>query len=769
LTDTFLPARGGIMRKIVLVSLLLLCVAAAFAQQDSVIARADTAKHAEKITVAPKKNTEHINPYLAATLLQPIPLARVLFHDRIDKEQERADAIDGYTDNRITLPGDVASSLLYTNALIRDIDRMQIMVENMPANGRDTVMNNQQKIQSLRALWELMRQYHADPRPFPAFYSNLVHNMHDAILAANEFKSLDFTMDNPGIYTLDNGRVLLDNQPEARTFIYTYMGRQDPVMMIKRLEEFARDSFAADIIKAAARLEPKLVFNYTLSSNVLLKGAVYRTKDPFVQAIVQLTAESQAPLRGLPFVSYLYADAKTIEEIDSIAADPVLSYRHLTDLRISNEGLTRQLYTEALEYNALRDFARHMNALHDTTDEVRFRCIDSLPPAALYYIMVYGREELYTSSFLGAFRRMMERMAPVKGNELLSSLGYDHFRTFIRLCAGYNTLSEFLVSMDDTARTNVMSRFIGGLQNGPENELEDAVNVADAFGSIKDSVLFVFLNQKVKENYNRSVAEKNKKGIAIYSLLAKLIETNKVSASDTGAASASAKLKLPPINLVPFATLTNDTGTVFERVFFYGDEDGKTAYEGFIEDYYKNPKWKVDTTNRHWAVVTATTGRPVVMYANRPLKAPEDELAISSLDAYLSDNNIRPKIVVHRGHSYHVKTTLSKLDTNARIVVLGSCGGYHNVAAVLGRAPGAHIISSKQTGVGAINEPIIRAINTQLQDGADINWITTWTGLDEYFLKRKELYEKYSDYIPPHKNLGVIFIKAYKQLMSNAK
>jgi hypothetical protein len=97
--------------------------------------------------------------------------------------------------------------------------------------------------------------------------------------------------------------------------------------------------------------------------------------------------------------------------------------------------------------------------------------------------------------------------------------------------------------------------------------------------------------------------------------------------------------------------------------------------------------------------------------------------------------------------------------------MLGSCGGYHNVASVLGRSPAAHIISSKQTGVGAINEPIIKAINTQLQEGNDVNWITTWQGLDEYFVKRKELYEKFSDYIPPHKNLGVIFIKAYNQLM----
>jgi hypothetical protein len=66
--------------------------------------------------------------------------------------------------------------------------------------------------------------------------------------------------------------------------------------------------------------------------------------------------------------------------------------------------------------------------------------------------------------------------------------------------------------------------------------------------------------------------------------------------------------------------------------------------------------------------------------------------------------------------------------------------------------------------VGAINEPIITAINAQLLEGSDINWITTWQGLDEYFAKRKDLYERFADYVPPHKNMGVIFMKAYRML-----
>jgi hypothetical protein len=407
-----------------------------------------------------------------------------------------------------------------------------------------------------------------------------------------------------------------------------------------------------------------------------------------------------------------------------------------------------------------------MNELHDTTDAVRFACLDSLPPSSLYFIMVYGQDEIYTSSFLGTFKRMIQRMGTERGDQLLHALHYDHFRTFIRMCAGYNTLGDFLATMDDTTRVAVMTRFAGGLEKGKEDDLEDAVDVADALSSIRDSVLATFLWKKINENYEQSVVAGNKKGKTIYSLLSMLIESSRLSATDSGAAIASEELRIPPINMVRFNTLVNDSGIINERVFFYGDEDGKKAYDGFMEEF-RGQKWKV-VNEKYWSTISSQGGgKQIVIYANLPLKAPDDEVAIDSLDQFLAASKIHPSVVIHRGHSYHVKTTLSRLDKDARIVVLGSCGGYQNIATVLQKSPDAHIISSKQTGVGAINEPIIRALNSRLLEGADINWITLWRELDEYFVKRKDLYEKFTDYIPPHKNLGVIFIKAYRQMMTS--
>ena len=382
--------------------------------------------------------------------------------------------------------------------------------------------------------------------------------------------------------------------------------------------------------------------------------------------------------------------------------------------------------------------------------------------------MVHGQDEIYTSSFLGTFKRMLEKMKPLKGDQLLDSLHYDHFRTFIRMCAGYNTLSDFLGTMSDSSRTVLMSGFIDNLQKGKEEDLEDAVDVADAFGSITDSALSAFLQNKVKQDYEQSYKDRSKKGVIIYSLLARLFQGNRISGNDAGADSLSKRLGLPNINRVAYRDLLNDSGVIYQQVFFYGDKDGKQSYEHFLDIFRRDARWKI-TTDKYWSTIYSVSGKKVVIFANLPLDEPGDDEAIEALSKYLFDSAIHPTIMIHRGHSYHLPVTLEKLDRRVRVVVLGSCGGYHNLATVLEKSPMAHIISSKQTGTMSVNDEILKSLNNSLISGQDANWITMWQGLEEFFNSKKRdpgEKDKFSDYVPPYKNLGAIFIKAYKRMMN---
>ena len=75
---------------------------------------------------------------------------------------------------------------------------------------------------------------------------------------------------------------------------------------------------------------------------------------------------------------------------------------------------------------------------------------------------------------------------------------------------------------------------------------------------------------------------------------------------------------------------------------------------------------------------------------------------------------------------------------------------------ILEKAPDAHIIGTKQIADAPVNNPFLRLLMEKLRTGADIEWIPFWKELDA--LVTDKIFE---DYVPPHKNLGALFIKAY--------
>jgi len=703
-----------------------------------------------------KEEAKVISIYDVDTLIRPVPMQRSLFFDKVSKQQRRADVSDGTIDGVIDYGDDSIATRILTQTIMKDVRQIQIMIENLPI--ADKFAENQTKLGYHRALENLLINYNNDNKKDALYYKKLVANFRNMVIAKQEGRLHEFVQANVNIYTLSNSD-LLDEQD--KDFVCQEVGKSMPERMIKKLSQFANKPCADVVIAAAAKVVPDDVFNYATSTNMTLRGAIERNQDPLVKTIVKIARESRAPLKAKPFLSDIYNQRLTIAEVDRITADPDLFFKNLVRLKLQNDQLGSSSYTDELQYRGMA-YVRKMNELHEEKlEKVRFKCIDSLSPEALYYVIVFGQEEIYTSSFIGAFKRLMERMAPMTGDELLAKVHYDKFRTFIRMCAGYNTLTAFLATIPEDKKSALMSDFIANLEKGKEDDLEGAVDVADAFGSITDPQLTDFLKNEVKKNYERCYTEKSAKGLKVYALLATLFDGAKDSVSNEAAAEQSSRLNLPPINFVPYQALTSDDSIVYQQFFFYGDEDGKVSFASFMTNF-KDGKWKV-TNSKYWTCITSTSGRPVTIYANLPLPEPEDEEAQNQLNKYLDEKNITASVIVHRGHSYHLPTTLERLNKRTKVVVLGSCGGYHNLATILNASPDAQIISTKQTGAMAVNEPIVKAIDDQLLAGRDINWVNMWNGLGVYF-KGKTSEATFKEYVPPHKNLGAIFIKAYRRL-----
>jgi hypothetical protein len=305
-----------------------------------------------------------------------------------------------------------------------------------------------------------------------------------------------------------------------------------------------------------------------------------------------------------------------------------------------------------------------------------------------------------------------------------------------------------------------MTAFVNNLEKS--EGLEDGVDVADSYASIEETIKPVaeeMLNN-VKLNLDRNTTGGNKRGRVIYNLLEKLFE----SATDNSI-DLSKEFGIPPVYTVSYNNLTTDSSNkVVIQVFFYGDKDGKTNYSGFVPQF-ANSNWKKIEDNKYWIAFASTKGKPVLIYANKPLdeETQEGELekAQSGLDAYLEEKGLQPSVIIHRGHSYYAPYTIEQIPPSAKIVFLGSCGGYHLIHDVLKHSSDAHIIASKQIGKMDINRPFIKVLTEKLRSGSNIDWIPFW---NEFRAEAGRI-EGFDDYIPPYKNLGAIFIKAYKSAM----
>jgi len=705
-----------------------------------------------------------------------IPIGRLGFHENIDKEQAAAVKFDGKADNMVKVGEDQAINLQVTNAIVNQVDEIQLDIE------RDTLLDHRLKVKYLSGLYSILHDYNSkrayrkiDPAEAPALVAAYRDMMKadikgESILPVARTLSFEVSERLLEVFAGNPG------YKEARGVLFAKYAFKNLETVMSKIDGYLDYPETDSIIAAVARKHPNQVLTYA-TSYTPVAGVIKKNQDPVVQLIVKIGSSGQST-RILPFIDELIDGTVTIDSLERVVSSDYPYFKQMVKTSIvlqrkksnGEQPLGLKAMMENMKARSLR-YIREVNDLHEEPNSVRFRVVKDFTPEELYYLIVNGQEELYTSSYTnhgnaGLYDQMMARMNPPKGDSLLLLVNFDRFKKFIAMAAGFNTLDHFLRSMAPENANYLMKKYVSSLEK--TEDLEDAVDVANSFGSIRDPKLLQFLREEVKKNYLFVSRKNDKRGMVIYELLSSLFDTESGHGNDSSKASDMAtKLKLPPINYVDFNGLLSDSGCIYQQVFFYGDKDGQESYASFMSSF-GGGDWRVNK-GRYWTTITSQKGQPITIFANLPLDEPEDKTAIQKLGEYLDERDIHPTVFIHRGHSYHVGTTMDNLQSSAKIVVLGSCGGYHNLAKVLEKSPDAHIISSKQVGTRFVNEPIIRTLEDVIRSGRNVDWVDMWASLGRKFSGDARNRELFSDYVPPHKNLGAIFIKAYKQIMKDDK
>lgn len=692
--------------------------------------------------------------------MPPIPTMRALHHENIVNSLNTA----------------LRAQVTRNDTLNRSIGRsVRTVVNNMRASVElNNTLDNNGKFKWLRGIHEMLTSYQSayNARVLKAAsLPGLVKAYDDAMridLSGNSI--LGVIADNQ----LEIDNILVENYalkenkgiPAARDIIVLKTCQRDPSSILKVLTKYPDNRYADSLIVLAAFRDQEELYNYAANLNSLGRR-IQSVNHPLVKAIAKMALMKTGRMY-FPFLDDLYQGRISMDSITPLLGKDGTDayYSLLVKTRIGyakrmqerDTPMAAQALTNKLQSKGIELYVTEINALHDENNpNIRFKRLEGLSPEELYYIAVLGEEEIYTSSFVsGVYPRIIQRLKTARADTLLELVHNDYYKKFIKMCAAYNKLDDFLDKMEKPVAQAMMKNFVNDLEK--TRTLEDAVDVADSYGSIYNKSLRKLILDQVQLKLAENRQKRNKRGQTIY----RLLNTIFLSMDSSSKVDVAAELGINPIYSMPNKLLKDTSGRIVMQQFFYGDKDGTNVYNAFLARYNNPSIWKI-TRKSMWTEVRSVRGTPITIYSNLPLDETKelDEESQDSLIAYLDDNGIEPTVVIHRGHSYYVKNTISKLASSAKVILLGSCGGYQILDNVLKICPDAHIISSKQVGTGIINLGMINVMTETLRTGKDLQWVPIWNNLESRFSGSAK--EKFDDYVPPYKNLGAIFITAYNK------
>lgn len=664
----------------------------------------------------------------------------------VESEQKRIDSMDGRIDRSIQLKYGDEQKPLYTNVYFKYADSLQKRINE------SSILYPYQKKNLLYGLAMTLSEITGRTYQMPLYYQKLIENGFGILRATENGDLMSFLVTDP-LYSVKNIYFYkYDNV--AKDFLMRST-RTYPDEVLKVFFKFKERPYKDSIVETAAVIAPNVAKNYLLGETDI-RNILRSNTNVYVMGMRGFFKEYNIVSKGMVLVDDIVEGNITIKEAHDLSLDKRKYLRKMIEVR--NSDYAKALYSLDDElHNTSLEYVRQINELHNETDpKVRFASIDDFNWKELYSLLVYSEEEIFTSSFNGAFERLLYRMNQDKitGDKLLEKMKYNRFRTFIKICANYGKLGDFLNTMPRDKSRDLITKFTNNLDKG-EADLRSAINVANAFSSIADTSLMLFMRDNIHRENERVNRENSRGGIVIYGLLKSLfVDGNKKDPN--WYSSMANKYNLQPIDRIDKSVLFGRNNIHRQIHFFYDDEDGDASFASFLTTF-SNPNYRI-TRRPNLVIIESVRGKAVKIYANLPKSEVDGQQELIDTMTYCGKDI---QVMVHRGHSYYALNTIDYIPQSTEVVFLGSCGSYHNIHEVLQRASNVHIISSKQIGTMSVNNPILFNIAESVREGKDIVWKDIWKTTETQIKANKAAMDKFKDYVSPDRNLGAIFLQAY--------
>jgi len=542
------------------------------------------------------------------------------------------------------------------------------------------------------------------------------------------------------------------NEPYAEE-ILMFAANTEPDELFKRFDNYKSKFFAMRILETAAHNAPTSLKRYIYNSSHQIPLLLSKSADTVVQAILQMPR-----VAGYQSKSYVLMDAivkkrMTVSQADNICNSPQCMFKELAAICSQKDYIGKYSVERELTDFCLR-FLREINDNIAYNEADAFNSIEGFSASEIYFLMVFGREEVVTSSFNGLFSRLQRKMKGENITSLLNKVEYNRFRTFISMCATYGKLELLLNELSEAERNALLINFIKNI-SASESNLE-AVEVAEALNSIKNREILAVLHSEIKNQFLLAESDSNYTVFATYGVLASLVDGNAV-VDNAWFNKLSKQIRIPALAQLSSKNLMGEKDKCVQQMYFYNDADGRDSYTNFLNTFKVFPTWKIEDKGSY-VVIKSIEGNSVEIYANKPEYETNGQDAVTQ---FMRNNSITPSVMIHRGHSFHTASTLQHIDVGIKLLLVGSCGGFYKLSDAINNAPEAHIIATKQIGTKAINDAILLSLSENIRAGKTIVWKDFW----EVMKQKLGSNPYFTDYIPPHQNLKSLFNKAYFSIL----
>lgn len=528
----------------------------------------------------------------------------------------------------------------------------------------------------------------------------------------------------------------------------------NPYFISTRIDQPRYARFKDTLLYLLANAAPDILTGKLADNDPLFTALVSRSNNMTIKAVSSVKKDNFYD-RIMPFSLAIYENRITVEEVRNLVLCPQDYYEAFIEEALwlyKNPDPEKKAFLQQPIVNTIKNlaniyFIREINMLHESPDKTRFQVLNTLNARDLYFLLIGGSGQLYTSSFMYVYKQFLAKTEKEGLDKFFDDIDYYQFENVMSNISGYGLVDDLVNHLKEEKVAGLFGKYLSGLTNRrlTDNEIIlNAMTLAEVLNEVRHhQVIREILVKRIDEILKQPELQYFFMHQRMYNGF-KDILLNRINYKTDDTYDMLSIKRLQKNNYI------------VQACFFYDDEDAASSFSNSTA-VFDHTRW--DKTDRgNYMFFSSRSGNHMRVYMNKPNTDVGFDSAQKEMLQAIEQEGLVATSFIHRGHSYYLHESLNKMTTSGQFVFLGSCGGYNEVLKVFQLNPDVNVIVTRNIGSKLINDPLLDRINMEIVNNKDVKWDALWQEFNAG-LQSKIDRDLFSSYIPPNKYIGIKFIR----------